>query len=40
MHVRPLEFDDDSKIFDFVKDIDKYSQILDFCETKTISNKI
>ena len=40
MHVRPLEFDDDSKIFDFVKDIDKYSQILDFCETKNISNKI
>ena len=40
MHVRPLEFDDDSKIFDFVKDIGKFSEILEFCETKTISNKI
>lgn len=40
MHVRPLEFDDDSKIFDFVKDIKKYSCILDFCETQNIYNKI
>lgn len=40
MHVRPLEFDDDSKIFDFVKEIDKFSKILDFSETKVISTKI
>lgn len=40
MHVRPLEFDDDSKIFDFVKDVDKISEILDFSETKSINNKI
>lgn len=40
MHVRPLEFDDDSKIFDFVKEIDKFSKILDFSETRIISNKI
>lgn len=40
MHVRPLEFDDDSKIFDFVKEIDKFSKILDFSETKIISTKI
>ena len=40
MHVRPLEFDDDSKIFDFVNGVDKISEILDFSETKSISNKI
>lgn len=40
MHVRPLEFDDDSKIFDFVGEINKFSKILDFSETKLISNKI
>lgn len=40
MHVRPLEFDDDSKIFDFVGEINKFSKILDFSETKIISNKI
>lgn len=40
MHVRPLEFDDDVKIIDFVGDAIKYSNIIKFDETILENKKI
>ena len=40
MHVRPLEFDDDEKVLNFVRNINNFDKLIKFDETKNEFDKI